>query len=141
VETLFRRLRHGITNLVHWMPVVWNDRDYGYGSLLDMIDLKLRKMADYHEVEGHCVDNTLYARQMRICAQLCRRLSNDDYFFNAIKRYHGYSGESLDHPQNRSKALWRKRSKLISTFADLQKRQDQILLARMFDKHLLNWWD
>lgn len=142
MQNLLKRFRNGFMNIVRWARIIWNDCDYSCESLLDVMRFKLRNMANYHELHGHLVNNGKHARQMRICAELCRRLSEDNYSVQAEWRYATYGGKkcvcrqrlSFDRPKDR-------KAKLKAAFESLQRQHDQKLLAKLLEKHLLNWWD
>jgi hypothetical protein len=49
----FRQFRQGISNLIDWFPIVWNDRDWDHGFMLDMLSFKLHRMNDFfHSGKG-----------------------------------------------------------------------------------------
>lgn len=37
----------GIRNCIRWFPVIWTDRDFDYGYLLDIMDKKLKYMEKF----------------------------------------------------------------------------------------------
>jgi len=39
----------GIGNLISWAPLIWNDRDWDWAYLADMMAKKARQMAHHHE--------------------------------------------------------------------------------------------
>lgn len=127
-STFWRNLRYawhditgGIANLVRWAPVVWRDRWFDSAYAFDLLEFKLRMMADRFEEFDHHVGADRDARNMRICAELCRRISSDRY---------------LLAPRYFKRDLSRTRSRII-----LEARQrDLDYLSTLLRKHLLGWW-
>lgn len=74
-----KHLQWGIQNLWRWFRVIWNDRDWDYAYALDIIAFKLEKQAAYTTKHGHFTTSASSARQMRIVAELMRRLRNGHY--------------------------------------------------------------
>src|SRR5271157_3283300 len=70
---------YGVRNLYAYFPLIWHDRDWDYSSMLDLWELKFNRMAHNHLVYGHHVGNEETARQLRVCAQLCARIRDDNY--------------------------------------------------------------
>lgn len=113
---------HGIGNIIRWIPVIWFDADFDWGYLNSILIYKFKRMAKTLE-DGPTMSGSRHARQLRICAELCRRMGENVYFDIAAKRY----------PEQRGKA-W---GKMIN---DL-KSQDQKLLGKLIGKHYQSWWN
>ena len=103
------------------MPVIWFDRDYDWLDLASVMEYKLRRSAVYFEKYGHHVGSDLDARRMRVCAQILKRLQDDDYFENAQKRF-GDTRQAAD-------------------FASKQSKNDKLYLGMLIGKYLNHWWD
>lgn len=114
-------IRHGIVNSFRWIPVIWFDHDYDWGFLNTILIYKLERMAKTME-NGHLMNCERRARQLRICATLCRRLRDEPYYDIAEMRHPGKG------------KFW---AKMV---ADLGK-QDQTLLGKMIGKYYTHWWD
>jgi hypothetical protein len=113
-------IRCGVRNLYRWIPVIWFDQNFDYSYLLDIMERKFRYMADALE-NGHLLHGKRHARELRICAELCRRMSADDYCLSR-GNIHGGTGTTALISMKRS-------------------TEDARLLGRMIGKHLLTWWD
>lgn len=109
-----RSIYHGVKNIIRWTPIVWDDADFDWEYLARIMEYKMRRM-----VKHFIVGSERYAHQLTICAELLKRLRDDDY-------------PSRDpRPHDR---LW----------ADhwiYMERQDQRMLGEIIGKHLCSWWD
>jgi hypothetical protein len=114
-------IRDGVRNLWRWLPVIWFDCDWDWCYLAELMEVKLRRMAEHEERRGHHVTSLLDAKRQRVCAELLRRLREDDYFRNAERRF-GHTGLAAD-------------------FAMQQRRADQRYLGVLLGKYLTHWWD
>ena len=75
----FRNLKKGIWNLISWLPIVWNDRDWDYCFLYELLKFKLKRMEKYLCRYGHSVDNEKDANSIKECMIILERLIDDDY--------------------------------------------------------------
>lgn len=107
-------------NIIRWIPVIWNDRDWDWDFLAGIMETKLNWMAKSSTSwwSGH---SDVHGRQMRVCVQLLHRLREDDYVENAFKRF----GES----------------KFAYKHAMAQSKEDQRYLGVILGKYLNHWWD
>ena len=116
----------GIKNLIRWAPVVWGGSWFDSDYLLRLLEYKLRQMADKFP-GGSTADCERHAREMRVCAELCRRMLADDY-----NRY----CEDCERPHFHTYfPLGRNRSPMSG------KRRDATYLGHLLGKHLPYWWD
>lgn len=44
---MFYKLRQGVKNLIKYFKVIWNDRDWDYEYLYDLLEVKLKNMQKY----------------------------------------------------------------------------------------------
>lgn len=75
----FRNLKKGIWNLVSWFSIVWNDRDWDYCFLYELLKFKLSRMEKYLQKYGHSLDVDKDADSIRKCVVILERLIRDDY--------------------------------------------------------------
>lgn len=129
-----KRLFYNIKRIFTWLPIIWNDRWFDYTYLLQIIEFKLRNDAKQYIKNGHCVDSDKYGRQMILAANLCERLTKDEY----------YSPWSV----NLRKSIWKRLSEeeskkfcwIVERESEMRK-QDLDYLLTIFRKHAMNWWD
>lgn len=142
-----------------YLPVVWNDRNWDYSSFLDLMEFKLERMAEYHLRYGHHVGNEDDARDLRVAAQLCARIRDDDYSKIPLEAHDKKWGENQNVfiPTNHNITEWRmvrlnvrndkdreqerEEFLVISKHADIQRQNDLDYLGKMLSEKLLGWWD
>lgn len=113
----------GIKNVIRWTPIIWYDVDYDCGSLCRIMEYKLRRMGRYFNEDGHLVNSHLNARRCLVCAELLRRINEDDlwHWQNAKVRFG--DGE------------------IAAKFSVQHERADQAYLGLLLGKYLRHWWD
>lgn len=65
----------GIKNLIFWIPIIWNDRNWDYYYILKMLKHKLK-----------LIDSEQSCRYNKICQILIDRIQ-DDYYYNEMNQY------------------------------------------------------
>lgn len=116
-----RSFFYGLGNLRRWLPLIWRDRDWDWVFLAQVMEFKLRRMAHHENFFGHHVGSKLDARRQLICAELLKRLMDDDYYIHA-RKFFGVT------PAASEAALRNQRS-------------DQRYLGLLLGKYLTHWWD
>lgn len=141
-----------------YRDILWNDRDWDYSRLLAMMERKLKRMSDHLREHGHAVGSDRHAKQLLVASELCKRIRLDAYedpFMAKLDAKYGpleMSSKPTDNPRvaeliitrprlNGDKAKEEASSRRIWKHAESQKKADIQLLGRLFDKHLLCWWD
>lgn len=126
IKNFFRYdIHQGIKRLIIYFPIIWRDRDWDWYFLADLMEFKLRRMQKVME-RGHFVKSNKCARQIQICAELCKRLKADDIMLYYYDRRHG-------KPEGWYGAMC-KREKHIQQFYTEY-------LGKIMGKYLLWWWD
>ena len=117
------KIKYGLKNLWKWRKIVWADRDWDWVFLCKIMQFKLRNMADHFEKYSYHVNADRDAKQMRICAELLRRLSDDDYF------------------DEKFRAPWvESRSRACAENREYKAKEDLNYFGKLFTKYLRCWW-
>jgi hypothetical protein len=85
------------------------------------MEKKFRQMAYLQSTYGNTVSRHKLAKQLRICAYLCKRMQEEPYPENA--KFYGYPGKA-----------WAKEWSAVE-------KQDREMLGKMIAKHVTSWWD
>jgi hypothetical protein len=111
-------ISRGIRNLITWFSVIfWLDWiDWSY--LCELMEKQLRIMADRYKKYGSLTNKDKTVRETLICANLLKRLINDDYLMKCRE------GNKGDYDK-----------------ADRMQEYDKELLFKIMSKHLFTWWD
>ena len=116
---------YGISNLCYWLPTIWRDRDWDHIYLSRILERKLSSMARCHEIYGHHVDHKEVARDLRICAEVFRRL--------------GYGDGDTDIYQNRQEYFkCRPQGKTARAICNADNLH---IVLKIMSRKYLGWWD
>ncbi len=124
-----RRFLTGLCNVWRWTPVIWDDQDWDWQFLAKIMEYKLRRMAARFEQGKHHVGTIKEAKRMKVCAELLKRLQEDNYFENA-----GYSRLGWNYKSDAEK------TRIVNHMMKMQKN-DQAYLGKILGKFLCHWWD
>jgi hypothetical protein len=116
LDHFFYTIRRGIKNVVRWTPVIWNDEDFDWCNLAWVMEWKMRQMSKHFSQHGVCVNREKVAKELLICAELLRRLREDELSWEPIT------------PLNVKRDNQRK-------------REWEEIVGQMIGKHLREWWD
>ena len=78
IRDWFWNIEIGIHNLIYWLPVIWRDGQCDWTYLTTIMEHKFRRMSEFHYFHGHHVGHKKDAREMLICAELLKRIAEDD---------------------------------------------------------------
>jgi len=150
----FRSIATGFKNIVTWLPVIWNDRQFDQGYLFDILRFKMRLMEDFWKSDDTNVMHPEKTElQIRIARILLDRICEHSYAANAImlleEKYGHYTFEF--EPSEGNPKFYRivdKRSKKEQEeYTRAYKRseycenQDIEYLFDHMKKHIRKWWD
>ena len=160
ITTCWYNIKYGIPNFWRWRKIIWNDRDWDQHFLYEVMEFKLRNMADLHRNYGHGVYAERYAKQMETCAALLKRIKEDEYHDNAFIHHDRKYGElemwgtPTDNPEltlcnfNRKKICntndyeqEEKDSRRLYKHVERMTKQDIEYCFKLMAKHIRGWWD
>lgn len=127
-ETLYYNLKYGLHNLWIWLPIVWKDRDWDWVYLDRMMRFKLLRMAEGCAKYSYHSGKEKDVRQMRVVAELLRRMDDQPYYDNADARVNGDRRLRV-----KGESPW------VRHICG-QEKQDDELLGKMLSKHMRGWW-
>ena len=77
---LYRYLKSGISNLVYWFPIIWQDKNWDHYYLLVILRHKMNSMVKFYDgPHAWGLDSPVLAHEMKLCRILLDRLIEDDY--------------------------------------------------------------
>lgn len=164
--TLFNRIRDSLVQfkefvrrLYHWLPVLWNDRDYDYSFFYHILRFKLKRMAAHLREHNILLYTERYARQIDYAVFLLDRIIADDYCASKYaahqekwgdvsfdKRLENDGTYSLDIyvTKARESGLDEQEAAEFRTLSELKYRCKENDLDRLFRhirKYHQRWWD
>ena len=110
---------HGIRNIIRWIPIIWDDHDWDWVFLAQIMEYKLGRMAIEIGDRGHHLGRERNAKQMRGCQHLMKRIIADEYHENAQK---GHPYKYVQHGM-------------------MMEKQDLEYFGKIFGKYFRHWWD
>lgn len=77
---MLRNIRYGIKNIIKWFPVIWNDRDWDYRYIYEILHKKLElKEQFFRSDKTHVADWEQTADEIKEVKDALKRLIDDDY--------------------------------------------------------------
>lgn len=116
-------IRTGVRNLWIFFEAVWWFRSFDCTGLLGLMEVAAKRMAVCQQ-NGYHVGKDKYARQLRVLAELCRRLRKDDY-----GDMHGYR-DGLTNLELRE----------VFKRSNASAKNDALYLGRLL-RFVQHWWD
>lgn len=130
-RTVFKNLSYGwwyfwngVRNIARWWRVVWHDQQHDGAFLLLLVEHKLRMMERVHG--GHVGDEK-QRRDMRVCAELCKRLAAEEVYSSVDSEWRPLPlyFEGLRHSKTR--------------FIEMSRAEAQ-LFGKIIGSKILTWW-
>lgn len=149
VSNAYWNVRNGLIQVRRYGRLIWNNRDWDFCFLLDLLEAKFRWMAVECGDLGHHVGSEREGKQLRVCAELCRRIREDSYYRNLTGpvEYKQWFEDKEDHSIFHSECYkdgvlmtWDERRVLYKQ-AEKARQNDLEYLTTLMRKHLLGWWD
>lgn len=82
-----RRFFFNIKRLIQWSRILWNNFDFDYQYLLEIISFKLKFMEKYFRECGHTTTSLQEATEMKELIIILDRLIAEDYSENPYGKY------------------------------------------------------
>ena len=113
----------GITNLIKWSPIIWNDRDFDQAYMYEMLRFKLKNMEDFfYSDRTWCIGSERRAKEIKICRILLDRIIKEEY------------GEfDFDDPKRNGMKYLKNEAYML--------QQDLDMLCHIIAKKSQDWWD
>ena len=153
---LIYKIRKGISNIIKWFPVIWNDRDDHYIFVYILLHYKLQNMEKFFRSDSTWSANPeKRADEIRIAKNLAKRLSDSSHLENATlfhdKKYEWFNPfehfeESKTHPglktllddPNKERDNSFKR---CCDHSNYMEKQDIECLFDIMKNKITHWWD
>lgn len=155
---LFRSLKYGIKNLKNWFHIIWNDREWDYGYLEDILLFKLKNMRDYYRAGTNVWSEgaEVTADEINEVIRLLEEVQKDNYeekiephFNDWIYENRPLSREFTDEDGNVHHMFnspeWTPEElahrKEVYREAERQKQADLDKAYGLIAKNIRRWWD
>ena len=160
IEDAYRNVKYGLINIIQWMPIVWNDRDWDQWYLLKLLEFKLLKMEKLFRRYGNHTGSDKQAKQLKKCAEIFKRLYEENYSEEAFKKHDEKWGEievefiDTDNPEfheivmnrenmitDEDKVKQRHESNICMQNSYKAQGNDLKEVFAMMRDNILGWWD
>ena len=89
IESPFRSIVRGIKNMWNWRVIVWDDRDFDYSYMNDVMAHKLRNMENFfRSKDTHIADWEEIANEIKEAREIVENLNNGDYEDKIMSEWH-----------------------------------------------------
>jgi hypothetical protein len=117
LRQFFKRIK----NLIRWVPIIWNDQDWDYFHIYNILKHKLVFMAEHMYINGYHELSKQEGDRMMLCVRLINKIQDEEYINELINS-----------------------NKL--TFSDIQKSEAKHnkakkLLFKILEQNIERWWD
>lgn len=144
----------GIKNVVDWLPIIYNDRDWDHQFIFIILHKKLHNMEKFFDsdnVWGAKAKDS--AKEIKLARILCERIIKHEYLSNATIRYDELYGDkefmTLEKVEgkNYSRVKFTDDKNQQDMFdrackhSDKMEKQDIEYLFGYLPKHIKKWWD
>lgn len=141
---------YGVRNLIRWFPLIWADRNWDEVYLFRILEFKLRIMNRTFSRYDRHVGSERTARQLLVCAELCRRIHEDQYQENLsgpVTLQHwttptenpGLAQLHIEMYQNGNQVP-KDQIRRWHEMAERNIRNDLAYLSTLIRKHSRGWW-
>ena len=155
-KSFFRNIKIGITNLITYAPIIYNDRDWDHHYFFLLLDKKLNRMYKELSTQQHAHIHPNYLKSLKTCSILVKRIVEDDYIDDVAQKKLDELYGSYDFVKDndigfsvltRSKELTEKEEKQyrrevreLSQRERNRKKQDIDMLFKLLNKHVEGYW-
>lgn len=131
IKYFFIRTYERISNVIRWLPIIWQARDWGdYAYTIEIFKFQLENLAkslDRGE-DGHTLSNHK-SQQIRTAIRLMNKAYSDDYFEDYLKEI------KLIPTSN-----YKERDLCIERYMSKKERAHK-LLWKYIEQNIQSWWD
>jgi hypothetical protein len=145
-----------IKNLIKWLPIIWDDKQWDYYYFYKILYYKLKFMEEFWKSdEPVSAKAEKTAKQIMVAKNLAKRLMENNYLDNALmwheQKYPDYIDKVFtvpckDNPKihmyvNKNSIDAQKSFRRYSEHADYMEQQDRDMLFNWIKRYIERWWD
>lgn len=161
IRDIYYNIIYGVKNLVLWLPIIWQDRNWDFYFIYVMMRYKLNLTGSHILKHNNHTRAEQDAYNIQLCVNLLDRLIADNYHETAFKNHDEKWGSGIfrcvdctDNPKFQElhidyinvktpedeKQRHADFKRALKHEADL-KNQDLDMLFTTMRKHIQGWWD
>lgn len=138
-----------VKRLLDWLPVIWNDCDFDYAFLLEILQFKLRKMYEWFNSDKPNVESApVTAKEIK------KVLACLDRYFNETYRKVEYAEFDVKHDLSNDDDFWTWQVKFqalpesakqewrnLGIQAETDMHNDLMQVFDLLKQNIEGWWD
>ena len=158
-ENLYYSIKYGIPNLIYYLKVIWEDRDFDHSYIEKILLMKYKKQYKRLNEKDRFVDSKKYNKALKLCITILDRRQScwyDDTYFYLIdtdlkfipvpKDLEKNLGEDYEEDSSMLDPNWDISSNMSlynkkSEEARLVEERDWKLYCKLVEMYHRNWWD
>ena len=151
----FNRLGESLNQVIFWFPIIWKTRDFDYGYVSEMFELKMKRLLNFlssEKVTGEQKEEDLLAlkRCIEIISMLHNQVYDDVAYEEHYKKYpiKALSEKFINDPKFPNcrvmKPMEKDEGKSFRNATKLSEKIHSDLVkefGNLFGKFYRNWWD
>lgn len=139
---MLRKILYGLENVVRWLPVIWNDRQWDEYYLFRIMKKKLQLMEEFYASDAPVAEGAEnIANDIQRAIELLTYIMEEEYTHEAFKEYWDKYLTDFDAPLK----TFTKEQKELFDKCDLRAEdlyeQYMTELCDLIKEKVRNWWD
>jgi len=139
---MLRKILYGLENVVRWLPVIWNDRQWDEYYLFRIMKKKLELMEGFYVSDAPVAEGAEnIANDIQRAIELLTYIMEEEYAQDAFEEYWD---ECLDESSNSIFYFTKEQSELFEKCnrqAEDLYEQHMTELCDLIKQKVRNWWD
>ena len=135
-----RKFFRSLFRTIAYLPIVWGNEEWDWAYLFELMEFKLRRMQKAHENDKWHTNAHVYARQLLVCAELLKRIREDNYTTGMYEGFFEKYGSPLDPSRKELTPEGVKEFRRLTAYETSMKQQDIMLFCKLFSKYYAHWW-
>lgn len=147
-----KRIFKKIKNIIRWIPVIWNDEDWDFSHLLDILHFKLENMQKYFQSSNYIDDSekNKIVDELTAALHYLEEIIDDKCEMDIMQEYYDlyteYPKISLIYTDGmyKLKELSDEQAKIFKEYnqkAFLSKKHNKNMFFKILMENYEGWWD
>lgn len=154
MKKYYYRFKEGISSLIKWVPVIWQDRQWDYHYFYIILHRKVELMEEFFKSDLAITESAKgKSEEMKLVKEALRRLMDGDYLSKETIEYDKkYNNTKLFtfkkvEGKNYSKVVWTADQELQKEFreacerARIKEKEDIEFVFNHVKENIQTWWD
>ena len=165
LRSFLENIPNNIIMICQWIPILWNNWDWDYNFLMDVMQYKIQRMSNHIKEHDRLMNSQKYAAQMQLCADTIQRLREDNYIEHEVEEHNSKWGQLIcesipleeEHPSfgilykmdlyhEKARELGledqeQEEMQALRELEDARRQADWDLLFSQMRENIQSWWD